>query len=48
MLFIGDYKREVVEEDIFRYCFSQMRLLKIFLEITNSKIRLDFLEKDKK
>lgn len=34
------YKREVVEDDIINYAENKMTLLEIFLEITESKIRL--------
>lgn len=34
------YKREVVEEDIFKCCFSEMMYLEIFLEVTDTEVHL--------
>ncbi|WP_195971200.1 hypothetical protein [Clostridium thermobutyricum] len=36
------YKRERVEEDIFSFCFKKMDTLKLFLQITNEKIKMDY------
>ena len=36
------YKRDRVEEDIFKCCFSEMMYLEIFLQITDSEIHLKF------
>lgn len=36
------YKRERVEEDIFNYCFTKMETLKLFLEITTAKIKMNY------
>ncbi|WP_370830829.1 hypothetical protein [Clostridium sp.] len=34
------YKREGVEEDIFKCCFSEMMYLEIFLEVTDTEVHL--------
>lgn len=41
------YKREVAEQDIIKFCHSEMLYLDIFLEVTNEMIKLNYTLNEK-